>query len=66
METQHIYSAEATDSKGQTYARMAPTQYPAGPDGNSDLLHRLMVYNKQALWDKVEAWFKGGDPRPTG
>ena len=62
METQHIHSAEATDSKGQIYARMAPTQYPAGPDGNSDLLHRLMVYNKKALWDDVEAWFKGGDP----
>jgi hypothetical protein len=62
METQHIYSAEATDSKGQTYARMASTQYPAGPDGNSDLLHRLMVYKKKALWDAVDAWFKGGTP----
>ncbi len=62
METQHIYSFESTDSKGQTYARIAPTQYPIGPDGNSDLLHRLMVYNRKALWDKVEAWFKGGTP----
>lgn len=60
METQHIRSAEATDSKGETYARIATTQYPSGADGNSDLLHRLMVYNKKALWDKVEAWFKGG------
>ncbi|MDN3689542.1 hypothetical protein [Cyclobacterium jeungdonense] len=61
METQHIHAYEATDSNGQTYARMAPTQYPAGPEGNSDLLHRLMVYKKKALWDEVEAWFKGGD-----
>jgi hypothetical protein len=61
METQHIHSVEATDSKGHRYARMAPTQYPAGSDGNSDLLHRLMVYNKKALWDDVEAWFKGGE-----
>jgi hypothetical protein len=60
METQHIHSKEATDSKGQTYARMAPTQYPASPDGSSELLHRLMVYNKKALWDEVEAWFRGG------
>ena len=60
METQHIRSAEATDSKGQSYVRIATTQYPLGADGNSDLLHRLMVYNKTALWDKVEAWFKGG------
>jgi len=62
METQHIHSAEATDSKGQVYARMATTQYPVGSDGNSELLHRLMVYNKQALWDDVDAWFKGGKP----
>ena len=62
METQHIHSAEATDSKGQIYARMATTQYPVGRDGNSELLHRLMVYNKKALWDNVEAWFKGGKP----
>ena len=62
METQHIHSAEATDSKGQIYARMATTQYPVGSDGNSELLHRLMVYNKQALWDDVAAWFKGGKP----
>jgi hypothetical protein len=62
METQHIRSAEATDSKGQIWARLAPTQYPLGPDGNSDLLHRLMVYKKSALWDKVEVWFKGGAP----
>jgi hypothetical protein len=62
METQHIYSAEATDSKGQTYSRMASTQYPAGSDGNTDLLHRLMVYKKTALWDDVDAWFKGGSP----
>ncbi|MBD3631049.1 hypothetical protein [Cyclobacterium sp.] len=61
METQHIHSKEATDSEGQTYARMATTQYPAGPDGSSALLHRLMVYNKKALWDDVESWFMGGE-----
>ncbi|MGM0573780.1 MAG: hypothetical protein ACQESL_08510, partial [Bacteroidota bacterium] len=62
METQHIHSVEATDSEGQRYARMTTTQYPVDADGNSDLLHRLMVYNKKALWDEVEAWFNGGDP----
>ena len=62
METQYIHSFEATDDNGQTFSRIAPTQYPVGLDGNSDLLHRLMVYNKKALWDKVEAWFKGGAP----
>jgi len=62
METQHVHSAVAKDSKGNRYARMTPTQYPAGPDGNSELLHRTMVYNKTALWNDVEAWFKGGKP----
>jgi len=62
METQYIPSAESTDSKGQVYARIATTQFPLESDGNSVLLHRLMVYNKKALWDKVEAWFKGGAP----
>jgi len=62
METQHIHSYEGTDSKGDRYARMAPTEYPVGPDGSTTLLHRLMVYNKTALWDEVEAWFKGGAP----
>jgi hypothetical protein len=62
METQHIACAQATDSKGQTYARMAPTQYPVGPNGDSVILHRLAVYNRKALWDGVKAWFEGGAP----
>lgn len=62
METQHIHSVEATDSKGVKYARIAPTQYPVESDGNSNLLHRLMVYNKNALWYKVKAWFEAGTP----
>ncbi len=62
METQHVHSAVAKDAKGNRYARMTPTQYPAGPDGNSELLHRTMVYKKTALWNDVEAWFKGGKP----
>jgi hypothetical protein len=62
METQHVHSAVAKDAKGNRYARMTPTQFPAGPDGNSELLHLTMVYNKTALWDDVESWFKGGEP----
>jgi hypothetical protein len=62
QETQHIHSAEAADSKGVRYARMAPTNYPTNQEGISELLHRRMVYNKKALWNDVEAWFKGGKP----
>jgi hypothetical protein len=62
METQFIPSSEASDSKGERYARIAQTQYPVGPDNNSELMNRLMVYNRKALWDGVSAWFKGGNP----
>jgi hypothetical protein len=62
METQHIPSVEATDSQGVTYAHVAPTQFPADARGDSALVHRITSYNKQALWDAVQAWFNGGAP----
>jgi hypothetical protein len=60
METQHIPSAQATDSKGVTYARITPTQFPSDPQGNSSLVHRIASYSKQAKWDAVKEWFEGG------
>ncbi|MDX1968903.1 MAG: sialate O-acetylesterase [Planctomycetaceae bacterium] len=60
METQHIPSVQATDSKGVTYARVSPTQFPSDAQGDSALVHRVTSYNKQALWDAVQAWFDGG------
>ena len=65
QETQHIHSYAAVDSKGNRYARMAPTQYPVDEKGNADLVHRLMVYKKEAMWNRVEAWFKGGPVADT-
>ncbi len=62
METQYVPSVQSTDEKGQTYARIAPTSFPRGPEGNSVVLHRAAVYNKKALWDAVQAWFEGGAP----
>ena len=62
METQYIPRAQATDSKGDTYARIAPTSFPRGPKGESVVVHRITAYTKKALWDAVEAWFKGGPP----
>jgi hypothetical protein len=62
METQYIPWAQAKDSQGRTYARLAPTRFPLGPDGNSVVLHRITSYSKKALWDGVKAWFEGGDP----
>ncbi len=62
METQHIPAYIAQDAKGDTYARVAPVQFPATLKGNAPLVHRLTAYSKSALWDGVDAWFKGGPP----
>lgn len=65
METQHIPSAQATDESGDTYARVAPTSFPRGADGESVVAHRIYSYGRQALWDQVKAWFEDG-PEASG
>jgi len=62
METQYVPSVQATDAKGDTYARIAPTSFPRNPKGNSTVVHGVTAYKKAALWDAVEAWFEGGPP----
>ncbi len=61
METQHVPAYLAKDAKGDTYARIAPTRFPARPDGDAPLIHRITAYSKAALWDGVQAWFDGGE-----
>ena len=60
METQHVPAYIGRDAKGDTYARVAPTQFPAKADGDAPLIHRITAYNKAALWDGVKSWFDGG------
>ena len=60
METQHIPAYLAKDAKGDTYARVAPTRFPAKKDGDAPLIHRVTAYNKTALWDGMKAWLDGG------
>ena len=60
METQYVPSYQAVDSKGETYARIAPTSFPRDAKGDSALVHRVTAYNKSALWDSVKGWFEGG------
>ena len=60
METQHIPAYIAKDAKGDIFARVAPTLFPANVDGEAPLIHRITAYSKSALWDGVEAWFEGG------
>ncbi|MBE0534796.1 MAG: hypothetical protein IH624_03940 [Phycisphaerae bacterium] len=62
METQYVPSVQAVDTKGDTYARVAPTSFPRGPQGDSVVVHRVTSYDKKALWDAVKAWFEGGPP----
>ncbi len=59
METQYVPAFQSKDSKGDTYARVAPVQFPRDEKGNSVVANRLMVYKKSALWDSVKAWFDG-------
>ena len=65
METQYVPSVQATDSKGDTYARIAPTSFPRSADGNSIVVHHVASYDRSALWDGVKAWFEGG-PAASG
>ncbi len=62
METQYVPGAIGTSANGDTFARTAPTCFPVGADGKTIVLHRLTSYTKAALWDGVQAWFKGGKP----
>ena len=62
METQYVPAVQSVDEKGDTYARIAPTSFPRGPEGESAVVHRVTAYKKKALWDPVKAWFEGGAP----
>jgi hypothetical protein len=65
METQHVPALLGTDAKGGTYARVAPTRFPADAGGPTPLIHRVTAYGRAALWDGVRAWFDGG-PEASG
>jgi len=60
METQHIPAYISKTASGNTYARVAPTRFPAKTNGDAPLIHRITAYKKAALWDEVQAWFAGG------
>lgn len=65
METQYVPAMQATDTRGVTYARIAETSFPAAPNGESPVVHRVMSYQRKALWDAVKTWFEGG-PEANG
>ena len=65
METQYVPSVQAVDKNGDTYAKIAPTSFPRGPQGESVVVHQVTAYNKKALWNSVNTWFDGG-PAASG
>ncbi|MGC8640561.1 MAG: sialate O-acetylesterase [Isosphaeraceae bacterium] len=62
METQYVPAVLSQDHRGVTYARIAPTCFPRGANGDSLLVHRINCFTKKALWDSVKRWFEGGAP----
>ena len=48
------------DSTGKKYARIPKLQFPADHEGRTILIHNLTHYSKQALYDQVHGWLKGG------
>jgi hypothetical protein len=46
--------------KSKVVFRAAPTLFPVDGDGNTVVMHRASVYNKDALWNDVKQWFDGG------
>lgn len=65
METQYIPWVEARDENGTLYARMAPTLFPAGQNDATPALQKVTAYNWKANWDRVSAWFSGGETPQT-
>ena len=65
MENQYVPAFQSNDAKGNTYARVAPIQFPRDANGDSVLINRALVFRKSALWPAVEAWFKGGGPEAS-
>jgi FG-GAP-like repeat len=59
-ESHYIPSYTSTDSKGESYARIAPISFPRDANGNSVIVHGVTVYDQSALWAPVNTWFDGG------
>ncbi|HLO97887.1 MAG TPA: hypothetical protein VK171_04765 [Fimbriimonas sp.] len=60
METQHIPAMISKDGSGTMFARIAPTHFPGEAGKESPLIHRITAYSRDALWNSVDGWFRGG------
>ncbi|MBI1336571.1 MAG: hypothetical protein GC164_06375 [Phycisphaera sp.] len=66
METQYIPAAQATDHKGETYARIGPTSFPRNAQNLSPVLHLPTVYTPDALSIAVDQWLNHDSPPVSG
>jgi autotransporter-associated beta strand protein len=66
METQGIMRSACFDLGPDTYVRSMPIYYPVDTTGYSQLLHKLSVYDQDALWNDVEQWLNTSGPAPSG
>lgn len=60
METQYIPAVQGTDALGGVWARIAPTMFPVSSSGDTIGVHKIMSYDRSALWNDVRSWFDGG------
>lgn len=49
------------ETDGETYAKIERLQFPVTNENNSMLFHGVSVYDQNALWNDMNAWFNGGD-----
>ena len=61
METQYVPAFVAAADDGTLHARTAPVRFPVDANGRSPLVHAIRSYRKDAMWDRVAAWFAGGE-----
>ena len=66
METQGIMRSACFDLGPDTYVRSMPIYYPVDETGYSQLLHKLSVYDQDALWNDVGQWLNAAGPAPSG
>ena len=65
MEINTVPEFLAEDADGTLYTRIPQLQFPVDDTGRTVLVRDVVMYSKDALWNDVLAWRRGGDA-PTG
>ena len=65
MEINTVPEFLAEDADGTLYTRIPQLQFPVDDTGRTVLVRDVVMYSKDAIWNDVLAWRRGGDA-PTG